>query len=122
MVAGSVRTRCVVVATGLTAAAWGAAAVLAPALSTAPARTADAGLVRLCVLALLLALGWGWMQGLAAIGEAWRGAVSSPRCGTVRRLVLAACGVAVVTVLAGSVSEAAPPPTRPGHPRPHGPP
>jgi len=109
----SVRARCVAVAAGLTAAAWGAAAVLTTALPGSAPRTADMALVRLCLIALLVAVAWGWLQGLAAVAEAWRGSAGAPRPGAVRRLVLAACGVAAVGVLAGPAADAAP-----GHPDP----
>ncbi len=113
--AGSVRSRCLVVAAGLTVAAWGAASVLARALTVGVdgARTADESLVRLCLVALLVALACGWLQGLAAVIEAWRGSAASARQGAVRRLVLAACGVAVVSALASPAAGAAP-----GHPGP----
>ena len=114
-VKGSVRSRCLVVAAGLTVAAWGAATVLARALTEGLGGppTADESLVRLCLVALLVALAWGWLQGLAAVVEAWRGSARSARPGAVRRLVLAACGVAVVSVLTSPAADAAP-----GHPRP----
>jgi len=99
----SARARCLVVAAGLTVAAWGAATVLA-GLLMAPGEP----LVRLCLVALLASVGWGWLQGLAAVLEAWRGATRSPPSGAVRRVVLAACGVAVVGVLAARPADAAP--------------
>jgi len=40
--------------------------------------------------------------------EAWRGSTGSARSGAVRRVVLAACGVAVVGVLAARPADAAP--------------
>jgi hypothetical protein len=110
---GSVRARCAAVAVGLTVAAWGAAAVLADAQTSPAPRTADAALVRLCLLALLVAVGWAWLQGLVAVADAWRGSVGIRRAGGVRRLVLAACGVAAVSVLASPAADAAP-----GHPGP----
>ena len=113
IVQDSVRARCALVAVGLTVAAWGAATVLAPGLTAAAPRTADAALVRLCLLALLVGVACGWLQGLAAVAEAWRGSVGSARPGAVRRLVLAACGAAAVGVLSGPVAGAAP-----GHPDP----
>lgn len=107
------RPRCLVVASGLTAALWGAVAVLVRAIITPPAGpgAADPGLTRLCLAALVVAAGWAWAQGIAAVADAWRGTRRvSPR--GVRRLVLAACGVA----LAGSL--AAPAQAAPDGPRP----
>jgi len=106
--AGSVRVRCAAVAVGLTVAAWGAATVLAHALPTSAPRTADQALVRLCLAALLLAVTWGWAQGLTAVVEAWRGSAGTARPGAVRRLVLAACGVAAVGLLVAPAADAAP--------------
>ncbi|QIG44016.1 LysM peptidoglycan-binding domain-containing protein [Nocardioides anomalus] len=101
------RTRCLAVAATGTAAGWGAAAVLVRALAgTAPA-TADQALVRLCLGALVLAVAWGWVQLLAGVADAWRGAAHRPGAGTacaVRRLALVACGAAVtggLTALGG---------------------
>lgn len=114
-VADSVRSRCLFVAAGLTVAACGATAVLARALTAdvgAP-WTADESLVRLCLGALLATVAWGWLQGLAAVIDTWRGSAGSGRPGAVRRVVLAACGVAVVSVLATQAADA-----ETGHPGP----
>ena len=105
---GWARARCAAVAAGLTVAGWGAATVLAHALPEAAPRTADQALVSLCLVALLLAVAWGWLQGLAAVVEAWRGSAGTPRSGAVRRLVLAACGVAAVGLLVAPAADAAP--------------
>ena len=115
-VAGSVRARCLVVAACLTAAAGGAAAVLVRLLQavTAAPRTADESLVLLSLVALLASVAWGSAQGFAAVIEAWRGSATVGRSGAVRRVVLAACGVAVVSVLATQPAGAAPGHT--GHP------
>jgi hypothetical protein len=115
MTIGSLRSRCVVVASALTVAACGASAVLARALTAGAGAppSADESLVRLCLAALMVAVAWGWLQGLAAALEAWRGSAGSGRPGVVRRVVLAACGVAVVSVLAPQSAGAAP-----GHPAP----
>lgn len=108
------RPRCLVVASGLTAALWGAAAVLARAAAASPAAGSgpDEGMDRLCLVALVLAAGWAWAQGLAAVAEAWRGARTPAPPGGLRRLVLTACGVA----LAGSLT--APAHATPDRPRP----
>jgi hypothetical protein len=112
-VQGLVRARCVVVAVDLTVAGWGAATALAQALTTTTPATTDAALVQLCLLALAVALAWGWLQAVAALVQAWRGSAGAAPRGVVRRLVLAACGVAAVSVLAGPAADAAP-----GHPDP----
>ncbi len=101
VVAAASRPRCLVVASGLTAALWGAAAVLARAASGLPdgSGAPAQALVRLCLAALAVALAWAWLQGLAAVLDAWRGA-PAPAGHGLRRFVLAACGVA----LAGSLA------------------
>ena len=104
----SVRVRCAAVAAGLTVAAWGAATVVTRALPTAAPRTAEEALVRLCLVVLLLVVAWGWLQGVAAVVEAWRGSAGTARPGAVRRLVLAACGVAAVGLLMAPSATAAP--------------
>jgi nucleoid-associated protein YgaU len=93
------RPRCLVVATGLTAALWGAAAVLAGAAAGQPAGSSDRTLVRVCLAGLALAAVWAWLQGMAGVVDAWRGAPAVASRG-LRRLALAACGMA----LAGSLS------------------
>ena len=114
------RPRCLVVAIGLTAALWGAAAVLAglwagalAAQRAAGPLTPDQALVRLAGAALVAAAVWAWLQGLAGVVDAWRGAPARqlPARG-LRRLALAACGVAVVGALA------APAHAGPDRPRP----
>lgn len=104
------RLRCLGVATGLTAAVWGAAAVVVLLSRTdGTSGVATQALVRLCAAAVLAALGWGWVQGLAAVAEAWSGAVRTERPGLVRRLVLAACGVALAGALVSPVAHASTP-------------
>jgi nucleoid-associated protein YgaU len=100
------RPRCLAVAAGLTAAGWGAAAVLVRSVATAAAstRTPDDALVHLCLAALVLATGWAWLQGMAGVADAWRGA--STARGGVRRLALAACGVALVGSLVSPAAHA----------------
>jgi nucleoid-associated protein YgaU len=93
--------QCVVVATGLTAALWGAAAVGIRSLVD-PARTRSldpaGALDRCCIAALVLVAVWAWLQGLAGVRDAWRGMPAGHRTG-VRRLALAACGIALATAL-----------------------
>jgi nucleoid-associated protein YgaU len=96
------RPRCLVVATGLTAALWGAAAVgIRSLVDPAGARTLDpaGALERCCIAALVLVAVWAWLQGLAGVTDAWRGMPTADRSG-VRGLALAACGVALATALA----------------------
>ena len=97
--AAASRPRCLVVALGLTAALWGAAAVLARGLTAGQPATPDAALVRLCLGALALAAGWAWLQVMAGVADAWRGTTRHRRS-RVRRLALAACGVALASALA----------------------
>ena len=111
------RPRCLVVASGLTAALWGAAGVLAGALTAgqpAGAVTPEQALVRLSEAALVAAAAWAWLQGLAGGADAWRGrpADQAGRPG-IRRLALVACGVALVGALAAP-AQAGPDRPRPG--------
>jgi nucleoid-associated protein YgaU len=97
-VAAASRPRCLVVATGLTAALWGAIAVLVRAAAGQPVGP-DRAVVRLCLAALAAAAAWAWLQGVAGVVDAWRGAPSAGSRGP-RRVVLAACGVALSGALA----------------------
>lgn len=92
------RPRCLAVAIGLTATLWGAAAVLVHTLTARQPATSDEALVRLCLGALALAAGWAWVQAMAGVADAWRGTPCVRHRG-VRRLALAACGVALASVL-----------------------
>jgi nucleoid-associated protein YgaU len=96
------RPRCLVVASGLTAALWGAAAVLVRLAARQPAGP-DQAIVRLCLAALAAAAVVAWLQGTAGVVDAWRDA---PRSGSrgLRRLALAACGVALAATLAAPAS------------------
>jgi hypothetical protein len=99
--ASAPRGRCIVVATTGTATGWGAVAVPVRACLGPPPATADEALVRLCLAALALAAAWGWLQLLAGVADAWRGArPAAARSSLVRRLALAACGAVVVGGLA----------------------
>jgi nucleoid-associated protein YgaU len=65
--------------------------------------TVDDALVRVCLLALLGCLAWAWLATCAVVLEAWPGATAPAVPGVpllVRRVVLAACGVALVGTLA----------------------
>ncbi len=93
------RPRCLAVAIGLTATLWGAAAVLVRMLTARQPVTPDEALVRLCLGALALAAAWAWLQGVAGVADAWRGTTGTGLRG-VRRLALAACGVAIASALA----------------------
>jgi len=92
------RPRCLVVATGLTAALWGAAGVLVRVAAGQPAGP-DQALVQLCLAALAAAAGWAWLQGMAGVVDAWLGAPGVGSRG-LRRVVLAACGMALAGALA----------------------
>ena len=95
------RPRCLAVAIGLTATLWGAAAVLVRTLAAGQPATPDEALVRLCLGALALAAGWAWLQAMAGVADAWRGTPCAVHRG-VRRLALAACGMALAGVLDGA--------------------
>jgi nucleoid-associated protein YgaU len=104
------RPRCLVVAMGLTTALWGAAAVLVRVAAGQPAGP-DQALVRLCLAALAGTAAWAWLQGMAGVVDAWRGAPGAGSRG-LRRVMLAACGVALTGALAPP-SYAAPDPSPP---------
>ncbi len=108
------RPRCLAVAIGLTATLWGVAAVLARTLATRQPATPDEALVRLCLGALALAAGWAWLQAMAGVADAWRGTPRHVHRG-VRRLVLAACGVALASTVAAP-AQAGTDGARPDHP------
>jgi hypothetical protein len=71
--------------------------------------------------ALLLCLGWAWVALTAAVAEAWRGVAPARRGAfhpspAVRRVVLAACGVALVSATASpAVAAGAPGAGAAGH-------
>jgi hypothetical protein len=123
------RVRCLAVWTVATAALGAAGAVMAsrlphlPPTLAAPARTPlDVALTDLAAAALLVCAGWLWVVTTAVVVEAVRGADTPGRAprgvpAGVRRVVLAACGVALVNGLA-QPSQAAGPHTRAHH---HGP-
>jgi hypothetical protein len=100
------RPRCLVVATGLTAALWGAAAVGFRSLMSgvSPGSRADGPLTaavlldRGCLAALVVVAVWAWLQAMAGVADAWRG-LPCARRSWVRRLVLVACGVALTVAL-----------------------
>ena len=106
------RPRCLVVAIGLTAALWGAAAVLAGAAAGQPVAdgATDRALVRLCLAAMLVAVAWAWVQVVAGVADAWRGVTPAAERRGLRRLALVACGVALAGALAA-----------PAHATPHRP-
>ncbi len=93
------RPRCLAVAIGLTATLWGAAALLVRTLAARQPVSPDDALVRLCLGALALAAGWAWLQAMAGVADAWRGTPRRHR--GVRRLALAACGMALASTLTG---------------------
>ncbi len=97
--AAASRPRCLAVAAALTATIWGAAAVPARAVTAAPPATTDEALVQLCLAALVVAAAWAWLQVVAGVADAWRGA--APGRGVIRHLAVAACGAALVGSLTG---------------------
>jgi nucleoid-associated protein YgaU len=86
------------VAIGLTVTLWWVVAALVRTLAAGEPATPDEALVRLCLGALALAAGWAWLQVMAGVADAWRGTPSQVHRG-VRRLALAACGVALASAL-----------------------
>jgi hypothetical protein len=93
------RPRCLTVAAAMTAAIWGAAAVPVRAVTTGLPATTDEAVVHLCLTALVVAAAWAWVQVVAGVADAWRGA--PPGRGVLRHLAVAACGAALVGSLAG---------------------
>jgi hypothetical protein len=102
-----------------TAVAGGLARLLSPEVATAPAGRPFAGqLVWLCAVAGLVGVAWLWLLTTVVAVEAVTGARTAPGVpAALRRLVLAACGVALVgtgpAVAAGGRHPAA------AHPDPH---
>ena len=92
------RPRCLAVAIGLTVALWGAAALLVRTFAARQPATPDEALVRICLGALAVAAGWAWVQGMAGVTDAWRGTPAAGQHG-VRRVALAACGIALAGAL-----------------------
>jgi hypothetical protein len=103
MISGSpTRTRCLAVSAAATSTALTAEWLLATELAAQPA-TVDGFVVGGCALALAACVGWAWLAALAVVREAWAGRAGArtraiPVC--VRRVLLTACGVAVVGALA----------------------
>jgi nucleoid-associated protein YgaU len=106
VVAAAGRPRCLAVAAALTAALWGVAAVLVREVTAGPASgTAEVAIARLCLVALLVAVAWAWLQAMAGVADAWAG--TAARGGVVRRLALAACVVALAGAGSASAQAAA---------------
>lgn len=104
------RGRCLLVAVAVTAAAAVGTWTLLPFLTATPTRV-DGQLVRLCAVLLLGCGCWAWLACLAAVADAWRGAVGGDLHGvpaSLRRLVLGACGVTLAVGLAAPASAAGP--------------
>lgn len=103
------RARCSLVGLGLTAAAGGLVHLLGRAALAPAPQTAGDAVVRLCLGLLLLSTVGVWCSSIAAVAEAWRGAgpAHTPSRSVVRRLVLAACGVAVGAALLAPSAQAA---------------
>ena len=102
------RQRCLGVALAGTAAAVAVTTVLVQQLAPRVATVEDA-VVDACVLALIGCVGWGWLAMTSVVVEAWRGGTRTGLPGVppvLRRLLLAACGVVVVSALAQPASAA----------------
>ncbi|GAB6983932.1 LysM peptidoglycan-binding domain-containing protein [Nocardioides pyridinolyticus] len=91
--------RCLAVWLVATAAASGLVAVLLP-VALAPATRFDELLTRACAVAGALVATWLWVVATAVAVEARHGRARVPAPAAVRRVLLAACGVAVVAGLA----------------------
>jgi hypothetical protein len=93
--------RCLAVGLVASAATSGLGTVLLP-VALAPAARFDEVLVRACAVIGLVVAAWLWVVTTAVVLEARRGRsqVPVPVPAVVRRLLLAACGVAVVAGLA----------------------
>lgn len=89
----------------VTTAVTGLGALLLP-VALAPAARFDEVLVRLCAAAGTLAAAWIWVVTTAVAVEARRGRSRVPVPAGVRRLLLTACGVAVVAGLAAPAGAA----------------
>lgn len=97
--------RCLAVWLVVTAATAALGWLLLPA-ALAPASRFDEVLVRLCAVAGTLAAAWLWAVTTAVTLEARHGRSRLPVPAAVRRLLLAACGVAVVAGLAAPAGAA----------------
>lgn len=97
--------RCLTVWLVVTAATGGLASVLLP-VALAPAARFDELLARGCAVVGLLVAAWLWVVATAVTVEARRGRARVPVPAAVRRVVLAACGVAVVAGLASPAGAA----------------
>lgn len=91
--------RCLAVGTLATAAAAALVLALLPT-ALAPATRFDEALVRLCAGTGVLVTCWLWVVTVVAVAEAATGIPARGVPTPVRRLVLAACGVAVLAGLA----------------------
>lgn len=102
--------RCLGVWLAVTLAAAALTGLLLP-VALAPAGRFDEVLVRLCAAVGTLAAGWLWVVTTAVVVEARHGRARVPAPAAVRRLLLAACGAAIVAGLAapaGAATGAAP--------------
>lgn len=97
--------RCLAVWLVVTAATSGLATVLVP-VALAPATRFDELLARACAVAGTLVATWLWVIATAVTVEARRGRARVPAPATVRRVLLAACGVAAVAGLAAPAGAA----------------
>ncbi|WP_051551296.1 LysM peptidoglycan-binding domain-containing protein [Nocardioides sp. URHA0020] len=94
------RPRCLAVAGGAAVAYAALLAWLLPTVATGPSAVLDEALVRLCAALALVAAGWLWLATTATVLGALSGrarAVGAPAA--LRRIVLAACGVAATGAL-----------------------
>ncbi|GAB2444623.1 hypothetical protein GCM10027062_25800 [Nocardioides hungaricus] len=97
--------RCLAVWLVATAAATGLVVLLLP-VALAPTARFDELLARACAVAGTLAAGWLWVVATAVAVEARRGRTRVPVPAAVRRLLLVACGAALVAGLASPAGAA----------------
>jgi nucleoid-associated protein YgaU len=104
--------RCIAVWLAVSAATAALGVVLVP-VALSPAGRFDEVLVRTCAAAGSVAAGWLWVVTTAVVVEARHGRPRLPVPAAVRRLLLAACGAALVAGLAGPTGAATPRGDRP---------
>ncbi|KQW48469.1 hypothetical protein ASC77_06845 [Nocardioides sp. Root1257] len=105
-----VRHRCLAVVAAGTLGYGVLVAWLLPIATTAGGGTFEAALVRICAALGVVAAGWLWLVTVLTVDDALRGRARAGGGATapVRRVVLAACGVALVGGLATGTAQATP--------------
>jgi hypothetical protein len=101
-------SRCLAVAASVTLGCGLLTAWLVPVATAPGTGTFEAALVRLCAAVGVAVAGWLWVVSLLTVADALRGRVHPGAASSVRRIVLAACGVALVGGLATGTAHATP--------------